>query len=329
MEERTLSGSVKNIGLLTSGGDAPGMNAAIRAVVRAATVCGIRVTGIRRGFQGLLEEDFKTLGAGDVCDIIGRGGTCLYTARSMEFKESHGVSKAAEILAKHKIDALIVIGGDGSFRGARELSKYGINVVGIPATIDMDIACTDYAIGFDTAVNTAIEAADKIRDTSTSHEGISVIEVMGRNAGYIALWCGMGSGAEDILIPEFYDGDEEKICEHIKKDRIKGKKHHIIINAEGIGDTAGLAKRLEAATGIKARVSILGYIQRGGNPTARDRIYSSLMGKKAVDILMEGKTCRIIVHRDGIFTDMDIDQAMDEERGMDRSIYETAEILSV
>lgn len=246
-----MAKEINTIGVLTSGGDAPGMNAAIRAVVREAIAKGKKVKGIKRGYAGLLQEEIVDMEAKDVSDIIQRGGTILQTARCMEFKTPEGQQKAAEICKKHGIDGIIVIGGDGSFRGAQKLAALGINTIGLPGTIDLDIACTEYTIGFDTAVNTAMEAIDKVRDTSTSHERCSIIEVMGRGAGYIALWCGIANGAEDILLPEKYDYDEQKIVNHIIENRKRGKQHHIIVNAEGIGHSASMAKRIEAATALR------------------------------------------------------------------------------
>ena len=248
-----MAKAVKTIGVLTSGGDAPGMNAAIRAVVRTAINKGLKVKGIMRGYAGLLEEEIVDMESTSVSDIINRGGTILYTARCKEFTTAEGQQKGADICRKHGIDGMVVIGGDGSFRGAGKLSSLGINTIGLPGTIDLDIACTDYTIGFDTAVNTAMEAIDKIRDTSTSHERCSIVEVMGRNAGYIALWCGIGNGAEDILLPERYDGNEQALINRIIDNRRRGKKHNIIINAEGIGHSGSMAKRIEAATGIETR----------------------------------------------------------------------------
>ena len=282
-----MAKEIKTIGVLTSGGDAPGMNAAIRAVVREAIVKGLKVKGIKRGYAGLLQEEIVDMEAKDVSDIIERGGTILQTARCMEFTTPEGQQKGAEICKKHGIDGIIVIGGDGSFKGAQKLAALGINTIGLPGTIDLDIACTEYTIGFDTAVNTAMEAIDKVRDTSTSHERCSIIEVMGRGAGYIALWCGIANGAEDILLPEKYDYDEQKLINNIIEGRKRGKKHHIIINAEGIGHSSSMAKRIEAATGIETRATILGHMQRGGSPTAKDRVYASTMGALAVDLLCE------------------------------------------
>ena len=246
-----MAKAVKTIGILTSGGDAPGMNAAIRSVVRVAISKGLKVKGIMRGYAGLLEEEIVDMDSTSVSDIINRGGTILYTARCKEFTTAEGQQKGAEICRKHGIDGMVVIGGDGSFRGAGKLSALGINTIGLPGTIDLDIACTDYTIGFDTAVNTAMEAIDKIRDTSTSHERCSIVEVMGRNAGYIAMWCGIANGAEDILLPERYDGDEQALINRIIENRKRGKKHNIIVNAEGIGHSSSMAKRIEAAKALR------------------------------------------------------------------------------
>ena len=308
---------IKTIGVLTSGGDAPGMNAAVRAVVRTAVTAGCKVKGIRKGYAGLLEEDIVDLGAGSVSDILNRGGTFLYTARCEEFRTEAGQKLWAEICRKHGIDGIVVIGGDGSFIGAQKLAALGINTVGVPGTIDLDISCTDYTIGFDTAVNTAMEAIDKVRDTSTSHERCSIIEVMGRNAGYIGLWCGIANGAEDILLPETYNYDEQLIVEHIIQSRKIGKTHHIIINAEGIGHSTSMARRIEAATGIETRATILGHLQRGGNPTAKDRVYASIMGAYAVDVLVSGKTNRVVAYKHGEFVDFDIDEALSMTKELD------------
>lgn len=305
-----MAKELKTIGVLTSGGDAPGMNAAIRAVVRTAIARGLKVKGIKKGYQGLLNEEIIDMESRSVSEIIQKGGTILGTARCLEFKTKEGQQKGAEICRKHGIDGIIVIGGDGSYRGAQALSRLGINTIGLPGTIDLDIACTDYTIGFDTAINTAMQAIDKVRDTSSSHERCSIIEVMGRNAGYIALWCGVANGAEDILIPEKYDYNEQNIINNIIQNRKKGKKHHIIINAEGIGHSTSMARRIEAATGIETRATILGYMQRGGSPTCKDRFYASIMGAYAADILCEGKTNRVVGYRNGDFTDFDIDEAL-------------------
>ena len=292
-----MAKEIKTIGVLTSGGDAPGMNAAIRAVVREAIVKGLKVKGIKRGYAGLLQEEIVDMEAKDVSDIIERGGTILQTARCMEFTAPEGQQKGAEI--------------------------------GLPGTIDLDIACTEYTIGFDTAVNTAMEAIDKVRDTSTSHERCSIIEVMGRGAGYIALWCGIANGAEDILLPEKYDYDEQKLVNNIIEKRKHGKKHHIIVNAEGIGHSASMAKRIEAATGIETRATILGHMQRGGSPTAKDRVYASTMGALAVDLLCEGKTNRVVGYRHGAFVDFDIDEALAMKKEIPEYEYQIAKNLSI
>lgn len=318
---------VSTIGVLTSGGDAPGMNAAIRAVVRAALAEGVIVKGIRRGYLGLLEEDIFDMNSKSVSDIIQRGGTMLYTARCPEFAKPEGVKKAVDICNKHGIEGLVVIGGDGSFRGAADLARQGINTVGVPGTIDLDIACTEYTIGFDTAVNTAMETVDKIRDTSTSHERCSIIEVMGRKAGHIALWCGIANGSEDILIKERNDFDEQNIIEKIIRRRETGKKHYIIINAEGIGDSEAMAKRIEAATGMETRATIIGHAQRGGSPTARDRVYGSVMGAKAVDLLLSGKSNRVIAYKDGDFIDYDIADGLAMTKDIDQFKYDLSKRL--
>ena len=323
-----MSKEVNTIGVLTSGGDAPGMNAAIRAVVRTALANGKKVKGIRRGFSGLLDEDIIDMDAQCVADIIQRGGTILYTARCAEFRTEEGQRKGAEICEKHGIDGLVVIGGDGSFQGARKMAGLGINTIGLPGTIDLDIACTEYTIGFDTAVNTAMEAIDKVRDTSTSHERCSIIEVMGRNAGYIALWCGIANGAEDILMVETYDHDEQKIINNIIEKKKIGKKHHIIVNAEGIGDSYGMAKRIEAATGVETRATIIGHIQRGGSPTCKDRVYASAMGAKAVDLLCQGATNRVVGYKHGQFVDFDITEALAMTKSIDPYLFEMSKKLS-
>ena len=323
-----MAKEVKTIGVLTSGGDAPGMNAAIRAVVRQAITKGLNVKGIKRGYAGLLQEEIIDMHAQDVSDIIQRGGTILQTARCMDFTTPEGQQKGAEICKKHGIDGVVVIGGDGSFKGAQKLAEHGINTIGLPGTIDLDIASTEYTIGFDTAVNTAMEAIDKVRDTSTSHERCSIIEDMGRGAGYIALWCGIANGAEDILLPEKYNYDEQMIVNHIIENRKRGKKHHIIINAEGIGHSTSMAKRIEAATGVETRATILGHMQRGGSPTCKDRVYASTMGAKAVDLLLEGKTNRVVGYRHGEFVDFDIDEALAMQKGIPEYQWEICRNLS-
>ncbi len=324
-----MAKEIKTIGVLTSGGDAPGMNAAIRSVVRTAIARGMNVKGIKKGYQGLLNEEIIDMEARHVSDIIQRGGTILGTARCLEFKTPEGQKKGADICKRHGIDGIVVIGGDGSYRGAQALSRQGINTIGLPGTIDLDIACTEYTIGFDTAVNTAMQAIDKVKDTSSSHERCSIIEVMGRNAGYIALWCGIANGAEDILIPERYDFDEQKIINNIIANRKKGKTHHIIINAEGIGHSVSMARRIEAATGIETRATILGYMQRGGRPSAKDRYYASIMGAYAVDILRQGKTNRVVGFNKGEFVDYDIEEALNMKKGIDEYQFEVAHLLSI
>ncbi|MCR5251956.1 MAG: 6-phosphofructokinase [Lachnospiraceae bacterium] len=318
---------VKTIGVLTSGGDSPGMNAAIRAVVRKAIANGMSVKGIKKGYQGLLNEEIIDMDKHSVSEIIGLGGTILGTARCQEFRTEEGIRKGAEICHKHGIDGIVVIGGDGSYRGAQKLSHEGINTVGLPGTIDLDIACTDYTIGFDTAINTAMEAIDKVRDTSSSHERCSIIEVMGRGAGYIALWCGVANGAEDILLPEKYDYNEQRIINHIIENRKLGKKHHIIINAEGIGHSTSMARRIEAATGMETRATILGYMQRGGSPSCKDRYYASIMGAMAADLLRDGKSNRVVAQKNGRFVDFDIDEALAMEKSIPEYEYEVSKIL--
>ena len=323
-----MAAHIKTIGVLTSGGDAPGMNAAIRAVVRKSLNNGLNVKGIKKGYMGLLNEEIVDMDAKSVSDTIQRGGTVLGTARCLEFKEEPVQAEAAKICKKHGIDGLVVIGGDGSYRGAQALAAHGINTIGVPGTIDLDIACTDYTIGFDTAVNTVMEAIDKVRDTSSSHERCSIIEVMGRNAGYIAMWCGVASGAEDILIPETYDYNEQMIVNNIIDNRKIGKTHHLIINAEGIGHSTSMARRIEAATGIETRATILGYMQRGGSPTCKDRYYASIMGAYAADILAEGKSNRCVCYKGGQFIDTDIDEALAMEKTIDPYQFEISKLLS-
>lgn len=312
-----MASAVKTIAVLTSGGDAPGMNAAIRAVVREGIANGCKVKGIRRGYAGLLQEEIVDMDAHSVSDIISRGGTILQTARCLEFMQPEYQKKAGDICKKHGIEGVVVIGGDGSYKGAMNLVRQGINTIGLPGTIDLDIACTDYTIGFDTAVNTAMEAIDKVRDTSTSHERCSIIEVMGRGAGYIALWCGIANGAEDVLLPEIYDYDEQALVNHIIESRKRGKQHHIIVNAEGIGHSSSMAKRIEAATGIETRATILGHMQRGGSPTAKDRVYASTMGAMAADLLAEGQTNRVVSYRGGKFVHDDIETALAMHKELD------------
>ncbi|MBQ7678441.1 MAG: 6-phosphofructokinase [Butyrivibrio sp.] len=322
-----MSKKIETIGVLTSGGDEPGMNAAIRAVVRTSIDNGLKVKGIKKGYMGLLNEEIIDMDRRSVADIIQRGGTILGTARCMEFTTEEGQQKAVEICHKFGIDGMVVIGGDGSYRGAQALSRHGINTIGLPGTIDLDIACSDYTIGFDTAINTAMQAIDKIRDTSSSHERVSIVEVMGRRAGYIALWCAIANGADDILLPEKYDYNEQRIIDNIIDNRKRGKTHHIIVNAEGIGHSTSMARRIEAATGIETRASILGYMQRGGSPTCKDRVYASIMGCYAADILAQGKTNRVVGHQNGEFVDFDIEEALNMKKEIPEYEYKISRIL--
>ena len=315
------------IGVLTSGGDAPGMNAAVRAVVRIGINKGCKVVGIYRGYQGLYKEEFKEMSAFDVRDTIQHGGTILYTARSKRMMQPDGPAEAAKILKKNGIDVLVAIGGDGTFRGALEIAKCGVNVIGIPATIDLDMACTDYTIGFDSAIDTAVDAIDKIRDSGAAHERISIIEVMGRKCGSIALWCGIASGAEEILIPETYDYNDKALIDRIKEREALGKKQHIIINAEGVGDSEALARRIENATGIEARATILGYMQRGGSPSALDRVKASLMGEQAIECIMAGRMNRAVVEKNGKIKDMDLEEAINSTKDQSRDLLGVAKNL--
>ena len=322
-----MSAKKGKIAVLTSGGDAPGMNAAIRAAVRNGIAKGYEVYGIRRGYNGLLNKDIFKMTFRDVSEKLQHGGTFLFTARSAEFGEDAGKQKAAKICEELGIETLIVIGGDGSFKGAKDLSKYGVNIIGLPGTIDLDISYTDYTIGFDTAVNTAMEAIDRLRETSNSHERCSVVEVMGRSAGYIALWCGIANGAEQILIPEKFNNDYDKLIAQIKKNREAGMTHQIVVNAEGIGHSHSLAKRLEEATGMETRATILGHLQRGGSPTARDRVYASVMGAYAIDVIDQGKKNRLIGYKDGHVYDIDVDEAFAMKKDINDYEYEVAGIL--
>ena len=318
---------IKTIGVLTSGGDAPGMNAAVRAVVRTGLHKGYRMIGIQRGYNGLLNGECFEMNLRSVSNIISAGGTILYTARCLEFKTKEGQDRGAAKCRELGIDALVVIGGDGSYRGARELAHRGIPMIGLPGTIDNDIACTEYTIGYDTAMNTALEMIDKLRDTTQSHDRCSVVEVMGRNAGYIALWCGFANGAEDILLPERYDGDEQALINRIIENRKRGKKHHIIINAEGIGHSSSMAKRIEAATGIETRATILGHMQRGGAPTCKDRVYASIMGAKAVELLCKGESNRIVAYKHGEYVDFDIQEALNMHKDIPEDQYQISRML--
>lgn len=323
-----MSKKVTTIGVLTSGGDAPGMNAAIRSVVRTAISRDIKVMGIRKGYNGLLAGDVFEMDTRSVSDIIQRGGTILQTARCKEFMTAEGQKRGADMCRVFGIDGLVVIGGDGSFQGAEKLANLGINAIGVPGTIDLDIACTDYTIGFDTAVNTAMDAINKIRDTSTSHQRCSIIEVMGRHAGYIALWCAINSGAEMVLLPEVPKPTDEEILKKIIENKNKGKKHFLIIVAEGVGGCEQLAHTIEDVTGIETRATILGHLQRGGSPTAVDRMHASMMGAKAVDLLCEGKAKRVIAYANGQYVDYDINEALKMTKKIDPYMYSLSDILS-
>ena len=302
--------SVKRIGVLTSGGDAPGMNPCVRAVVRTAIYHGIEVYGIRRGWNGLISGDIVKLDQKSVAHTINRGGTILYTARSKEFMTEEGQRKAVSTCKFLGLDSIIAIGGDGTFRGALALSKYGINVIGIPGTIDNDISCTNYCIGFDTAANTAIECIDKLRDTMQSHERCSVVEVMGRHAGYLALYVGIAVGAHAVLIPERELDFENDVVEKIRRARLAGSTHYMVVVAEGAGNAYNIAQRIQNEMGIDPRVTVLGHIQRGGSPTARDRETASRMGYEAVRCLLEGKGNRVIGTSEGHIIDMDMEEAL-------------------
>ncbi len=319
---------IKKIAILTSGGDAPGMNAAIRAVVRMAVYNGLEVMGVRRGFAGLINGELFRMDRHSVSDIIQRGGTMLRTARCEEFKNEEVRQKAANILQAYGIDALVVIGGDGSFTGAKLLSKLGVAAVGIPGTIDNDLSYTDYTIGFDTALNTVHDAINKLRDTSTSHERVSVIEVMGRRCGDIALYAGLAGGAEAIIVPE-KNFDKEELIRTILDGKNTGKMHNIIVLAEGVGGANELASFIENISGLETRATILGHIQRGGSPTVNDIVLASRLGAKAVEVLMKGETARVVGIRDNQIIDEDIDEALAKKRNFDDNLYEIAKILSL
>ena len=322
----------RKIGVLTSGGDAPGMNAAIRAVVRAAVAKGIKVIGFRRGYEGILSTDIIELTGRSVSDIIHKGGTTLLTARCEQMLTDEGRDKAAAVCKILGIEALVIIGGDGSLRGGGELAKRGVNVIGIPATIDLDMTCTDYTIGFDTAVNTGMDAINKIRDTSSSHERCSIVEVMGRDAGHIALWCGITGGAEEMIIPENGKINEEDIISLVIANRSKGKPHNLILVAEGRGGNGGsesLAVKIQDVTGIETRATILGHLQRGGSPSAYDRMQASLMGHRAVQLFLENARNRVIVMKEGRIQDIDLQAAIDAKKPYDNSLYEIAKQLSI
>ena len=319
---------MKTIGVLTSGGDAPSMNAAVRSVVRSAEAMGIKVKGVMRGYNGLIENNFVDLDIRSVSDIIQRGGTMLYTARCPKFKTEEGIMEAIKNCKENGIEGLIVIGGDGSFRGARDLSLHGIPCVGIPGTIDNDITSTDYTIGFDTAMNTVIENVDKLRDTACSHERCSVVEVMGHGSGDLALQCGLAVGATAIIVPE-KEYDPEAVIAKIRETQKRGRNHFIIIVSEGLCDVRELAKQIEDATGIESRATILGHIQRGGNPTLRDRVVASKMGYAAVELLKDGIGNRVIAMKDSKIVNYDIFEALNMPRKFDKDTDFLADLISI
>ncbi|MCB6367095.1 6-phosphofructokinase [Intestinibacillus massiliensis] len=319
---------IRRIGVLTSGGDAPGMNAAIRAIVRSATAQDVAVLGIRRGYSGLINGDIIELAARSVDGIITKGGTMLYTARCLEMLTPEGLEKAANTCKYMGIDGLIAIGGDGTFRGAQALSRLGVPAIGIPGTIDNDIVCSDYTIGFDTACNTAVDAIDKLRDTMQSHERCSVVEVMGRRAGHLALHVGVAVGATAILLPEREVDFESTVIEKMRMGRIKGRNHHIIIVAEGYGSAQDVADRIHEQTGIDTRVTILGHIQRGGSPSTQDRVMGTRMGYHAVKILIEGKTNRVVVFDDNMITDYDIEEGLARKKDINQALFEAAQMVA-
>ncbi|MEE0155284.1 MAG: 6-phosphofructokinase [Agathobaculum butyriciproducens] len=320
---------IRRIGVLTSGGDAPGMNALIRSVVRSASANDISVLGIRRGYSGLINGDIIEMGARSVDGIIRKGGTMLYTARCKEMLTEEGLQKAADTCRYLGIDGLICCGGDGTFRGAQALSRKGVPCIGVPGTIDNDIGCSDYTIGFDTACNTAIECIDKLRDTMQSHERCSVVEVMGRRAGHLALQVGCAVGATAICLPERQLDFDTEIVEKMRIGRIKGRNHHIIIVAEGYGSAQAVAEQIHEATGIDTRVTILGHIQRGGSPSAMDRVMATRMGYAAVRALMEGKTNRVVVSDNNIVTDIDIEEGLAQSKDLNQCLFEAQQTVAI
>ena len=319
----------KAIAVLTSGGDAPGMNAAVRAVVRSGINKGLRVFGVYRGYNGLLNGEIKEMNLRSVSEIIGNGGTMLYTARSEEFKKKEAQLRAAEFCRSNDISGVVVIGGDGSFQGARALTEAGINCIGVPGTIDNDIACSEYTVGYDTAMNTALEMVDRIRDTAQSHDRCSIVEVMGRRCGDIALQTGIATGATAILVPEVEFNIERDVIARIVNTKKTGKKHFIIVVAEGVGKVNDLAKYIEQRLGIEARATVLGHVQRGGSPTLRDRVVASEMGYRAVELLAQDIGNRVVVMRDGKITDLDITEALQMERVFDTELYKIAMTISI
>ena len=321
--------SMNSIAVLTSGGDAPGMNAAVRAVARTAIANGIRVIGVRRGYNGLISGDVFEMNLRSVSDIIHRGGTTLFTARSPEFNTPAGVQKAADTCRELGIGGVVVIGGDGSFRGARDLTGAGIPCVGIPGTIDNDIQCSDYTVGFDTAMNTAMEMVDRIRDTAQSHDRCSVVEVMGRRCGDIALLTGIAVGATAILVSEVEYDFQKDVIDRMQFTQMTGKKHFIVVVAEGIGGVEQLAKDIEEKTGIESRATVLGHVQRGGSPTLRDRVVASEMGYKAVELLIHGKSNRVVAMQHGDIVDFDITEALEMKKKFNKELYDIALKISI
>lgn len=319
----------KSIAVLTSGGDAPGMNAAVRAVVRAGINKGMKVYGVYRGYNGLLNGDVQEMNLRSVSDIIGFGGTMLYTARSEEFATPAGIKKAADFCRSIDVSGVVVIGGDGSFKGARALTNAGINCIGIPGTIDNDIACSEYTVGFDTAMNTALQMVDRIRDTAQSHDRCSIVEVMGRRCGDIALQTGIATGATAILVPEIPYNIERDVIQRIINTQKTGKKHFIIVVAEGVGKVAELANYIENRLGIETRATILGHVQRGGSPTLRDRVVASEMGFRAVELLEKNLGNRVVAMKDGKIIDLDINEALDMQRVFDEDLYKIAMTISI
>ncbi len=322
-------GNIKKIGVLTSGGDAPGMNAAIRAVVRTGIYNNIEVYGVKKGYNGLINGDMEYMEARSVGEILQKGGTILQTARCLEFKEEEGVKKAVETAKKAGLDGLVVIGGDGSFRGARDLCRFGLPTIAMPGTIDNDITCSEYTVGYDTCLNTVIEAVDKLRDTSSSHERCSVIEVMGRHAGYIAVEAAIACGAEIALVPEFEFDFERDVIDVIKKGIGRGKKHCIVIVAEGVGKSFEIAKRIQEETSMEARATVLGHVQRGGSPTIKDRVIASAMGAKCVELLLEGKQNRIVCQQNGQIADVDIEEGLQMKKDLSPELMGLIRKLSV
>ncbi len=320
---------MKKIGVLTSGGDAPGMNAAVRAVVRSGCENGLEVYGIERGYEGLMDNQMSLMNLRDVSDIINRGGTKLFSARSPRFATEEGMQQAISVCKERGIEGLVVIGGDGSFRGARDLSLRGIPCIGIPGTIDNDIACCDYTIGYDTCLNTIMDMVDRIRDTTASHDRCSVIEVMGRRAGYLALNAGLACGATSILIPEVEYDFNRDVIERIRRTQRTGKMHFVIVVAEGIGGVEELAKRIEAETGVESRATILGHVQRGGSPSVKDRVMGSRMGYYAVQLLLKGIGNRVVATQKNDIVDYDIFEALNMKKSIDLELYKIAHEISI